>query len=399
MICGLINSQMNQGQTVLSQIISFISKYEFDKCVMRYNGNHRVRSFTCWEQYIVMSFAQLTYRESLRDIESCLTAIGSKLYHSGIRSRISRSTLAEANERRDWRIYFDFANGLIQEARQLYVKDSSFSIDIENLVYAFDSTTIDLCLSLFPWATFRQNKGAIKLHTQLDLRGSIPTFVHISSGDVHDVNALDLIQLEPGAIYIMDRGYTDFKRLNRIDEAKSYFVIRAKDNLNFKRISSVKPEKSKGILIDQQVALCGFYSSQDYPGILRRIKFKDVESNQSYIYLTNNKHLPASTIAALYKERWKIELFFKWIKQHLRIKSFYGTSPNAVYTQVWIAISNYLLIAIIKKKLKLQQSLYSILQVLSLTLFERTTITQLLKEDNLSDSPSSNPNQLIIFDI
>lgn len=389
---------MNQGQTVLSQIIAFISKYEFEKCVKRYNGNHRVRSFTCWEQYIVMSFAQLTYRESLRDIESCLGAIGSKLYHSGVRSRISRSTLAEANEKRDWRIYYDYASGLIKEARQLYLKDSSFSIDIDNLVYAFDSTTIDLCLSIFPWANFRQNKGAIKLHTQLDLRGSIPTFVHITNGKVHDVNALDLIHFEPGAIYILDRGYTDFKRLNNIDQAKSFFVIRAKDNLNFRRISSVKSDKSKGVIADQQVSLCGFYSSQDYPGNLRRIRYRDLESNQSYVFLTNNYQLPALTIAALYKERWKIELFFKWIKQHLRIKSFYGTSPNAVYTQVWIAISNYLLIAIIKKKLNLPQSLYSILQVLSLTLFERTPLTQLLKEENNTDLPPTNSNQLIIFD-
>jgi len=389
---------MSQGQTVLSQIIAFISKYEFDKCVKRYKGNHRVRSFTCWEQYIVMSFAQLTYRESLRDIESCLGAIGSKLYHSGIRSRISRSTLAEANERRDWRIYYDYASGLIKEARQLYLKDSSFNIDIDNLVYAFDSTTIDLCLSLFPWANFRQNKGAIKLHTQLDLRGSIPTFIHITNGKVHDVNALDLIQFEPGAIYILDRGYTDFKRLNSIDQAKSFFVIRAKDNLNFKRISSTKTDKSKGVIADQQVSLCGFFSSQDYPGNLRRIRYRDLESNQSYVFLTNNHQLPALTIAALYKERWKIELFFKWIKQHLRIKSFYGTSPNAVYTQVWIAISNYLLIAIMKKKLNLPQSLYSILQVLSLTLFERTPLKHLLKEENNTDLPPSNSNQLIIFD-
>lgn len=389
---------MNQGQTVLSQIIAFISKYEFDKCVKRYNGNHRVRTFTCWEQYLVMSFAQLTYRESLRDIESCLGAIGNKLYHSGIRSRISRSTLAEANEKRDWRIYYDYASGLIKEARQLYLKDSSFSIDIDNLVYAFDSTTIDLCLSIFPWANFRQNKGAIKLHTQLDLRGSIPTLIHITNGKVHDVNALDLIQFEPGAIYILDRGYTDFKRLNSIDQAKSFFVIRAKDNLNFRRISSVKSDRSKGVIADQQVSLCGFYSSQDYPGNLRRIRYRDLESNQSYVFLTNNHQLPASTIAALYKERWKIELFFKWIKQHLRIKSFYGTSPNAVYTQVWIAISNYLLIAIIKKKLNLPQSLYSILQVLSLTLFERTPLTQLLKEENNTDLTPTNSNQLIIFD-
>jgi hypothetical protein len=389
---------MNQGQTVLSQIIAFISKYEFDKCVKRYNGNHRVRSFTCWEQYIVMSFAQLTYRESLRDIESCLSAIGSKLYHSGIRSRISRSTLSEANERREWRIYYDYASGLIKEARQLYLKDSSFNIEIDNLVYVFDSTTIDLCLSLFPWANFRQNKGAIKLHTQLDLRGSIPTFIHITNGKVHDVNALDLIQFEPGAIYILDRGYTDFKRLNSIDQAKSFFVIRAKDNFNFKRISSTETDKSKGVIADQQVSLYGFYSSQDYPGNLRRIRYRDLESNQSYVFLTNNHHLPALTIAALYKERWKIELFFKWIKQHLRIKSFYGTSPNAVYTQVWIAISNYLLIAIIKKKLNLPQSLYSILQVLSLTLFERTPLKHLLKEDNNTDLPPPNSNQLIIFD-
>jgi len=389
---------MNQGQTVLSQIVSYLSKYEFNKCVKRYNGDHRVRSFTCWEQYLVMSFAQLTYRDSLRDIESCLGAMGNKLYHSGIRSHVSRSTLAEANENRDWRIYFDFASGLIEEARRLYSTDSSFTIEIDNLVYAFDSTTIDLCLTLFPWATFRKAKGAIKLHTQLDLRGSIPTCVHITTGDIHDVNALDFLHFEPGAIYILDRGYTDFQRLNVIDEAKSYFVIRAKDNLNFKRIDSRKPDKSLGILLDQRILLNGYYSSIDYPNKIRRIKFKDPETNESYVYLTNHMDLPAIAIADLYKQRWKIELFFKWIKQHLKIKSFYGTSPNAVYTQVWIAISNYLLIAIMKKKLKLPQSLHSILQVLSLTLFERTSIDNLLGGLNSTDLPNTNPNQLIIFD-
>jgi len=390
---------MNQGQTVLSQIVSYLSKYEFNKCVLRYDGDHRVRSFTCWEQYLVMSFAQLTYRDSLRDIESCLGAMGKKLYHSGIRSHISRSTLADANENRDWRIYFDFASGLIEEARKLYSTDSTFTIDIDNLVYAFDSTTIDLCLTLFPWATFRKAKGAIKLHTQLDLRGSIPTCVHITSGDVHDVNALDILQFEPGAIYILDRGYTDFQRLNVIDEAKSYFVIRAKDNLNFKRIDSRKPDKYLGILLDQRVLLNGYYSSIDYPNKIRRIKFIDPETNESYVYLTNHMELSAITVADLYKQRWKIELFFKWIKQHLKIKSFYGTSPNAVYTQVWIAISNYLLIAIMKKKLKLPQSLHSILQVLSLTLFERTAIAKLFHGLKSTEFPNSNPNQLIIFDI
>ncbi len=389
---------MNQGQIVLSQIVSYLSKYEFNKCVTRYNGDHRVRSFTCWEQYLVMSFAQLTYRDSLRDIESCLGAMGKKLYHCGIRSQISRSTLAEANENRDWRIYFDFASSLIEEARKLYSNDSTFTIDIDNLVYAFDSTTIDLCLTLFPWATFRKAKGAIKLHTQLDLRGSIPTCVHITTGDIHDVNALDVLQFEPGAIYILDRGYTDFQRLNVIDEAKSYFVIRAKDNLNFKRIDSRKPDKNAGILFDQRILLNGFYSSIDYPNKIRRIKFKDHETNESYVYLTNHMELPAITVADLYKQRWKIELFFKWIKQHLKIKSFYGTSPNAVYTQVWIAISNYLLIAIMKKKLKLPQSLHSILQVLSLTLFERTSLDKLLGDLNSTDFPNTNPNQLIIFD-
>lgn len=389
---------MNQSQTVLAQIIAFIPKYEFDKCVKRYNGNHRVRSFTCWEQFLVMSFAQLTNRESLRDIESCLSAIGSKLYHSGIRSRVTRSTLAEANENRDWRIYSDFASVLIQEARKLYFNDSSFTLDIDNLTYAFDSTTIDLCLTLFPWATFRKKKAAIKMHTQMDLRGSIPTFIHLTSGDVHDVNAIDFVSFEPGAIYIFDRGYVDFNRLHSIDQAKSFFVIRAKDNLNFRRIKSKTIDKSSGLMVDQIIMLNGFYSSIDYPTSLRRVKFKDPITMKTYTYLTNHFDLPALTIAAIYKERWKIELFFKWIKQHLRIKAFYGTSMNAVYTQIWIAISNYLLIAIIKKKLNLQHSLYSLLQVFSLTLFERTTLLQLLNDDLIEKLPHSNPNQLNIFD-
>lgn len=389
---------MNQGQTVLSQIIAFIPKYEFDKCVKRYNGNYRVRTFTCWEQLLVMSFAQLTNRESLRDIESCLSAVGGKLYHSGIRSRVTKSTLAEANENRDWRIYSDFASVLIQQARGLYFNDSNFTVEINNLAYAFDSTTIDLCLSLFPWASFRKNKGAIKMHTQLDLRGSIPTFIHITTGDVHDVNALDYISYEPGSIYIFDRGYIDFKRLYSIDQAKSFFIIRSKDNLNFRRVCSKSIDKNTGLMVDQTIMLNGFYASLDYPSSLRRVKYKDPVTLKTYIYLTNNFELPGISIAALYKERWRIELFFKWIKQHLRIKAFYGTSANAVYTQVWIAISNYLLIAILKKKLNLPQSLYSLLQVFSLTLFERTPLKHLLTDEENNNIASSNPNQLIIFD-
>lgn len=389
---------MNLGQSVFSQIIAFIPKYEFDKCVKRYNGNYRVRSFTCWEQFLVMSFAQLTNRESLRDIELCLSAIGSKLYHSGIRSRVTRSTLADANEQRDWRIYSDFATVLIHEAKKLYFNDASFILDIDNIVYAFDSTTIDLCLSLFPWATFRKTKGAIKLHTQLDIRGSIPTFIHITNGDVHDTRALDFISLEPGAIYIFDRGYVDFSRLYTIDQAKSFFVIRARDNLDFRRISSKTVDKSTGLKVDQTILLNGYYSFADYPTALRRVKYTDPITLKTYTYLTNNFELPAIAIAFLYKERWKIELFFKWIKQHLRIKSFYGTSPNAVYTQVWIAISNYLLIAILKKKLNINISLFSLLQVFSLTLFERTPLSQLLINDFNDKIQPSNPNQLIIFD-
>lgn len=389
---------MNQGQSVFSQIISFIPKYEFDKCVKRYNGNYRVRTFTCWEQFLVMSFAQLTNRESLRDIEVCLSAIGSKLYHSGIRSRVTRSTLADANELRDWRIYSDFATILIQEAKGLYFNDTSFTLDIDNIVYAFDSTTIDLCLSLFPWATFRKTKGAIKLHTQLDLRGSIPTFIHITNGDVHDTNALDFVSFEPGSIYIFDRGYVDFSRLYTIDQAKSFFVIRARDNLDFRRVSSNTVDKSTGLKVDQTILLNGFYSFRDYPSEMRRVKYTDPITLITYTYLTNNFELPATTIASLYKERWKIELFFKWIKQHLRIKSFYGTSSNAVYTQVWIAISNYLLIAILKKKLNIPISLFSLLQVFSLTLFERTPLLQLVTKDSYDNIPPSNPNQLVIFD-
>jgi len=333
---------MNKGKTVFAQLIELLSKYEFDKCVNRYRGNYKVQRFSCWEQFLVMSFAQLSYRESLRDIETCLGAVQSKLYHSGIRCKVSRSTLADANENRDWRIYADFAHVLINQARPLYVEDNDFSVRLNNMAYAFDSTTIDLCLSLFPWAKFRKRKAAIKLHTLLDLRGSIPTFVEITSGKVHDVNVLDVLNYEAGAFYVMDKGYVDFLRLYGVEQAKAYFVTRAKKNLSFRRVYSHEVNKKLGIICDQHVYLTNFYPAKYYLDKIRRIKYRDNEKGKTFTYLTNNMVLAATTIAALYKERWKVELFFRWIKQHLRIKSFYGTSSNAVYTQVWVALSIYL---------------------------------------------------------
>lgn len=358
---------MNTGRTILSQLLDFVSRYEFDKCVDKYKGNYRVKSFTCWEQFIVMAFAQLTGRESLRDIESCLGAISAKLYHSGVKSEIKKSTLADANEKRDWRIYAEFSQLLIREAKELYKDDNNFSVDIDEIAYALDSSTIDLCLSLFPWAKFRKNKGAVKMHTQLDLRGSIPTFIDITDGKVHDVNILDLLILEPGAFYIMDRAYLDFERLYHMHECLCYFVIREKHNFKYKRMYSSKINKDLGLKCDQTIKLTGFYTSQKYPEKLRRIKLYDKERNKTLVFITNNFLYSAEIIAQLYKERWKIELFFKWIKQHLRIKKFLGTTINAVYTQIWIAISIYLLVAIMKRKLKLEQELYTILQILTTT--------------------------------
>jgi hypothetical protein len=390
---------MNIGKTVFAQIMSFLPDYEFNKCVDKYKGNHRVRSFTCKEHFYVMGFAQLTYRESLRDIESCLTAFSSKLYHSGIKQPVSRSTLAEANENRDWRIYADFAQVLIREARRLYKQDNEFALDIDNMVYALDSSTIDLCLSLFPWAKFRKAKGAVKMHTLLDLRGSIPTFVHLTDGLCHDVKVLDHIVIEPGAIYVMDKGYVDYFRFySLIHQQRGFFVTRAKDNMAARRVYSRKVDKTTGLKYDQSVKLTGFYIKKDYPDYLRRIKYKDEEAGKVYVFLTNNFELSALLIAQLYKERWKIELFFKWIKQHLRIKSFYGTSRNAVYCQIWIAICMYLLVAILKKRLKLEHSLYTLLQVFSLTLFEKVTINKLFTNSIYKPISSDNTNQLSIWD-
>lgn len=390
---------MNNSRTVLSQLLDFISKYDFNKCVNKYKGNYRVRTFTCWEQFIVMIFAQLTYRESLRDIESCLDAISKKLYHSGVKSRIRKTTLSEANEKRDWRIYADFAQLLILEARELYKETNNFSLNIEEIVYALDSSTINLCLSLFPWAKFRKNKGAVKLHTQLDLRGAIPTFIEITNGKVHDMNIMDLYILEPGAFYIMDRGYFDFSRLYNMHQNQCFFVIREKRSVNHKRLYSKKVDKELGFKCDQTIRLTGFYTSKKYPEKIRRIKYVDPSTGKTLIFLTNNFIHDSKTIALLYKERWKIELFFKWIKQHLRIKKFYGTSLNAVHLQIWTAVSAYLLIAIIKKKLKLKQELYTILQILSISLFEKVPVNQLFANDDYRDDNLDSPNQLTMFDL
>lgn len=388
---------MNTGRTVLAQLFDFISKYEFEKSVNKYQGNYKSQVFSCWEQYVVMSFAQLTYRESLRDIEACLQAVSGKLYHCGIRGKVARSTLAYWNETRDWRIYADFTQILISEARKLYIDDNEFKLDIDGLVYAFDSTTIDLCLTLFPWAKFRKTKAAVKAHTLLDLRGNIPSWIFITDGSVHDVNALDELIIEVGAYYVMDRGYVDFKRLYLIHQQKAFFVTRAKGNFAFRRLYSAAVDKSTGVQCDQIVVLTGYKSKKDYPEKLRRIKYYDAGIEKTFVFLTNNFTLEAILIAKLYKERWEIELFFKWLKQHLRIKAFYGTTRNAVYTQIWIAVSIYLLVAIMKKKLKLEQSLYNILQILSITLFEKMPIQQAFQDVELQNINNSTPNQLKMF--
>ena len=388
---------MYQGQTVFSQVMDFLPHKKFQQCINRYNGNYRVRSFTCYDQLLCMAFAQLTYRESLRDIECCLRAMREKLYHMGIRGKVSRSTLADANEARDWRIYSDFAQILIDEARRLYV-DDDFGLELKETVYALDSSTIDLCLSVFPWARFRKAKGAIKLHTLLDLRGDIPTFIWITDGKVHDVNVLDHLIPEPGAIYIMDRAYLDFQRLYQLHQCSAIFVTRSKTNTGLRRIYSHRVDKSTGVRSDQTVALTGFYSKKDYPEKLRRIKYFDADKARSFIFLTNQFTLPPLTIAELYRYRWRVEIFFKWIKQHLRIKSFYGTSENSVKTQVWIAISTYVLVAIMKKRLKIDLTLYTILQILSITLFEKMPILQALQAQDTQFESCADPNQLILFD-
>ena len=387
---------MNSGQTLFSQLMEFIPTYEFNQCVRRYNGNYKIKKFTCREQFLCMAFAQLTYRESLRDIQACLRAANKKLYHMGIRSRVSRNTLAHANQIRDWRIYAEFAQVLICEARKLYANED-FGVQLEQTVYALDSTTIDLCLSLFPWALFRNKKAAVKLHTLIDLRGNIPTVIFITPGKVHDVNILDDLVIEAGAIYVMDRGYLDFERLYKIHQSLAFFVTRAKSNFDFKRLYSRRVDKATGVLCDQTVTLQGFYAKKSYPDKLRRIKYYDADKRKRLVFLTNNFLLPAVTIADIYRCRWQVELFFKWIKQHLRIKAFYGTSENAVKTQIWIAISVYVLVAIVKKRLNLSLSLYTILQILSVSLFEKTPILQALTPTDYNDNENDFRRQLILF--
>ena len=388
---------MNLGKLVFAQVTQHLPLTTFRRCVARYGGEHKVKTFSCLDQYLCMAFAQLTYRESLRDIEACLRAQESKLYHMGIKSRVSRSTLADANEVRDWRIYADFAQSLIGIARRLYAGDP-FGVDLKETVYALDASTIDLCLSVFSWAPFRSTKAAIKLHTLLDLRGNIPSFLHISDGKLHDVNVLDLLLPEPGAFYIMDRGYIDFERLHHLHEAGSFFVTRAKSNLKAQRRYSHPVDRSTGLICDQTIVLAGFYSRQDFDTPLRRIRFKDPETGKSLVFLTNNFALSAITITELYRCRWQVELFFKWIKQHLRIKVFFGTSENAVKTQIWIAVSVYLLVAIVKKRLNLSPSLYEMLQILSLTMFERIPLDQLLNNIITDDIQALTGNQLNLFD-
>jgi transposase len=389
---------MNEGRMIFPQLMDFLPKHTFRRCVNRYQGNHRIRNFSCWDQFLCLAFAQLTCRESLRDIEACLRALPEKLYHLGLRGNVSKSTLADANENRDWRIYADFAQVLINEARQLYTNEP-FGVEIDETVYALDSTTIDLCLSLFSWARFRKTKGAIKMHTMLDLRGNIPVDIWVSDGSVHDVNILDELIPEPGSIYIMDRGYIDFARLYNLDQLQAVFIIRARKNLQFRRIYSRDVDRSTGLICDQIIRLTGLKPADKYPDQLRRIRYRDPETGKVFTFLTNNTILSALTIAELYRCRWQVELFFKWIKQHLRIKSFYGTSMNAVKTQIWIAICVYVLVAIIRKRLKVERDLYTILQILSVTLFEKVPILQALKRTDYSFQGVGDPNQLLLFDL
>lgn len=389
---------MHQGSSIFSQIMRFLPVYEFNKCVKRYKGNYRIKSFTCLDQFYTMAFAQLTYRESLRDIEACLNALHSKLYHSGIRSNISRSTLADANNLRDWRIYADFAQVLINIARPLYVHDD-IGVELDEMVYALDSTTIDLCLSLFPWAKFRRRKAAVKMHTLLDIHGSIPVFIYISDGKMHDVNILDILEMEAGAIYLIDRGYIDFSRLYKIETNKSFFITLSKSNTQYRRVYSHQSDITNGIHSDQTIMLTGVNSRIEYPDKLRRIHFYDVKHLNHLYFLTNNFTYSAVTIAKLYKCRWQIELFFKWIKQHLRIKAFYGLSENAVKSQIWIAIFIYVLLAIVKKKLKLEISLYTILQVVNVSLFENMPINEAFSDQDIRELTSDPCIQLNLFDL
>jgi len=388
---------MHTGKLVFSQLMEFLPWRRFDTCVRRYKGDRKIKTFPCSEHLRVMAFAQLTYRESLRDVETCLRAVRPKWYHMGIRGGISRNNLSNANRQRDWRIYADFAQVLISEARALYAKDD-LGIDLDATVYALDASTIDLCLSMFPWARFRKAKGAVKIHTLLNLQGNIPEFILISDGKLHDVNVLDHLVPAPGAYYVMDRGYLDFARLYQLHQAKAYFITRAKKNFVFKRRYSHEVDKLSGVQCDQTVILETYYSFQGYPEPLRRIRFYDESLGKRFVFLTNDFDLPATTIASLYKSRWQIELFFKWIKQHLRIKSFYGTNQNAVKAQIWIAVSVYLLVAIVKKRLGIELSLYTILQILSVSIFEKTPLVQLFSNDDYSNLQPPCPNQLLLFE-
>jgi hypothetical protein len=387
---------VNTGKTLFAQLMEFLPWKTFGRIVARYGGDDRVRTLSCGEQYRAMAFAQLTYRESLRDIETCLSVQASKLYHMGLREPIRRSTLADANESRDWRIYADLAQRLIAQARKLYATED-LGLDLTNTVYALDSTTIDLCLSVFPWAQFRSTKAAVKMHTLLDLRGNIPSFIHVSDGKLADVHALDLLLPEPGAIYVMDRGYVDFARLHALHQAGAFFVTRTKSNMNAHRVYSAPTDRTTGIICDQSIALDGHYTSKNYPEHLRRIRFRDAEFGKTLVFLTNHFALPALTIAALYKNRWQVELFFKWIKQHLRIKQFYGTSENAVKTQIWIAVSVYVLVAIVKRRLGLDASLYTLLQIFSVTLFEKIDLKQALTIEEYKPDTSQITKQLNLF--
>jgi len=389
---------MNSGKTVFTQLTAFLPLHQFRRCVKRYRGNYKIKTFSCMDQYLCMVFAQLTYRESLRDIETCLRALQKKLFHMGIRGRVSRSTLADANEKRDWRIYADFAQVLMHTARELY-HDDPFALELDETIYALDASTIDLCLSLFPWANFRKHKGAIKIHALLDLRGNIPSFLEITDGKVHDVNILDILIPEAGSFYIMDRGYIDFARLYKLHLCNAFFIVRAKSNFKFSRLYSRPVDKSTGLRCDQIIVVTGVNTSKDYPEKLRRVKYFDSETNKTFVFLTNNFTLPALTIAKLYKCRWQIELFFKWIKQHLRIKAFYGTSENAVKTQIWIAVSVYVLVAIIKKQLKSNISLYTFLQILSVSVFENIDILQLVTNADYIVQEHHNCKQLSLFDL
>jgi transposase len=389
---------MYSDSLVFAQLMDFLPRHEFNKCVKRYRGDYRISNFSCRDQFLCMAFAQLTYRESLRDIETCLRALQPKLYHAGFRSIMARNTLANANRQRDYRIYADFAQVLIAHARKLYLHDD-IGFEFDQPAYAFDSTTIDLCLSLFSWAKFRRRKGAVKLHTLLDLRGNIPCFIHFSTGKVHDVNALDYLTLEPGAFYMMDRGYVDYARLYRFTVEMAFFITRAKSNMKFKRQKMQRVDKSAGLRSDYRIMLTGAQAAADYPVPLRRVAYYDLEHKKRLVFLTNNWTLPALTIARLYKRRWQVELFFKWIKQHLRIKAFYGTTPNAVQTQIWIAVCVYVLVAIVKKELRLEYSLYQILQILSISLFEKVPIQQALTSNISQNEKTCRPNQLVLFNL